>query len=123
MATADETSINPGLWQRLRGAAASSFDYVRSYFPQSLPKGLTELELFSQSIFKIYKLSDHPSFHHAVATMIMHLGPTTHKKSKRYFAVSIFKTMANQVAYEKIQQIKEAENKTITEKSVEEVKS
>lgn len=41
--------------------------------------------------------------------MIMHLGTQTTRKSKRYFAKGIQKAMANQVAYDKIQQIRDKE--------------
>lgn len=44
--------------------------------------------------------------------MIMHLGSQTTFKSKYFFAKSIRKAMANQVAYEKIQEIKEEEKKS-----------
>lgn len=41
--------------------------------------------------------------------MIMHLGPTTAFKSKFFFGLSIWKSMSNQVAYDVISQIREAE--------------
>jgi hypothetical protein len=50
-----------------------------------------------------------PSYKQALASMIMHLGTTKFYAPKRFFALSIKKAMANQTAYEVIQQIREAE--------------
>lgn len=54
-----------------------------------------------------------PSYRHAIATMIMHLGPTTSRKSNYYFASSIRKAMANQIAYQVIQDLKADEEKSV----------
>lgn len=81
--------------------------YVRSFFPVKLPTGLAEFNQFSSNIIEVYNLPNLPSYKHAIASMIMHLGPTTFHKSPRFFAISVKKSMANQTAYEMIQQIKE----------------
>lgn len=77
--------------------------------PHKLPVGGTEFDKFFDSIVETYDLPNLPSYKHAVATMIMHLGPLQHRVSKHYFYASIRKSMANQVAYDKIQEIKDAE--------------
>lgn len=41
--------------------------------------------------------------------MVMHLGPTTTHVPKMFFAKSIKKAMANEVAFNKIQQLKQEE--------------
>lgn len=81
--------------------------FVRSFFPVKLPTGLLEFNQFSSNIIETYNLPNLPSYKHAIASMIMHLGPTTFYKSPRFFAISVKKSMANQTAYEMIQIIKE----------------
>lgn len=84
---------------------------LRGYFPVELPVGMTALDNFMTEIFETYDLPDMPSYRHAVASMIMHLGPQTHTCAPMHFVKTIKKAMANQVAYEKIQAIKEEEKK------------
>jgi len=74
-----------------------------------LPVGLSEFNAFCETIFTKYSLPDMPSYRNAVATMIMHLPQTEDKAALSFFAKSIRKAMANQVAYEVIQQIREDE--------------
>lgn len=88
------------------GKIKSILIHILSFIPTALPRGSKEFDDFVLSIFQIYNLPDMPSYRNAVASMVMHLGPLTHRKSKRYFAASILKAMANQVAYQKIQDYK-----------------
>jgi fructosamine-3-kinase len=53
------------------------------------------------------------SYRQAVASGIMHLGMTVDKRSKSYFAKCIKKAMANQIAYENIQLLKQQEQEYI----------
>jgi hypothetical protein len=96
--------------------------YLRGFLPKALPKGSLEFDQFTASILETYSIPDLPSYRNAIATMIMHLGPTTSFKSPYYFAVSIKKAMSNQVAYQKIQEYKklekELEEKRILEEQV-----
>lgn len=85
---------------------------VTSFLPIRLPAGTPQLDAFIKSILKTYNLPDKPSYYQAVATMIMHLPPTQHRASKRFFAKSIMKAMANEIAYGKIQEIRDAEKKS-----------
>lgn len=48
-----------------------------------------------------------PSYRHAIASMILHLDTLITHKPKRFFAKAIRKSMANQVAFEKIQLLKD----------------
>lgn len=80
-------------------------------FPTKLPKGLEEFEVFAKDIFDLYDIPDFPSYRQAIATMVMHMPPTTHRKSKHHFMRAIRKAQANQVCYEVIQQIREEEKK------------
>lgn len=84
-------------------------------FPSKLPVGMDELDSFTSDILSTYHLPDKPSYRHAVANMIMHLGPTISHAPKSYFAKSIIKAMANQVAFEKIQQISKEEKEKAAE--------
>lgn len=93
----------------VKGLLKKLFSQLRGYFPSALPKGAKEFDVFIESILETYNLPDMPSYRHAVASMIMHLGPQTSTKSKIFFARSIRKAMSNQVAYEKIQELKDAE--------------
>lgn len=81
----------------------------RSLFPSPLPTGMQEFDLFCDSIFATYDLPNNPSYRQAIATMIMHLSPTTFYKPKLFFAISVKKAMSNQIAYENIQILKQQE--------------
>jgi hypothetical protein len=88
---------------------------IRYQFPSKLPVGVTEFDHFVSSIISVYKLPDFPSYRHAVAAAIMHLGPQETSKPKVFFAKSLKKSMANQVAFEMIQKIKDEEKKKAEE--------
>ena len=83
--------------------------FLRGFFPKKLPTGLADFNQFSADIIDVYGLPNLPSYKHAIASMIMHLSPTTFYKSPWFFAISVKKAMANQTAYEIMQLLKEAE--------------
>jgi CRISPR/Cas system CMR-associated protein Cmr5 small subunit len=85
---------------------------VYRFIPSKIPTGVEELEKFSKDIIDLYKFPDFPSYHHAIATMIMHLGPLQNTVTRHYVARGIQKSMANQVAYQVIQNIKQKEKET-----------
>lgn len=87
------------------------WDYFRSFFPSKLPTGLPEFDAFANSIIEIYGLPNFDSYRQLIATLIMHLPPMTHSKSKRYFYAAIKKSMSNETAYAKIQEYKESSKK------------
>jgi hypothetical protein len=93
----------------IKQKVALKLKQLAGYWPTDLPVGMTDLENFASDIFETYDIPDKRSYRHAVATMIMHLGPQTNKVPKMYFVKSIRKAMANQIAFEKIQAIKEEE--------------
>ena len=102
---------------KLTPKVIKTLKFLRGFFPQKLPTGVLEFNQFCSNILDTYNLPHLPSYKHALASMIMHLGPTTLYKSPWFFAVSVKKSMANQTAYEMIQQIKEeAELKAKEEK-------
>lgn len=86
---------------------------ARHRWPSPLPIGRAEFASFADSILETYNIPNLPSYHHAIASMIMHLGPTVTKVPKKFFADSIYKAMANEVAFQKIQELKEKEKKAL----------
>lgn len=85
--------------------------FVRGFFPSQLPVGLESFHKWADSIFDTYNIPNGSTYRHALASMIMHLGPTTHRKSKWFFVASIRKAQANEVAFDVIQTIKEEDQK------------
>lgn len=92
----------------MRSKFTRLYKRMLSFFPTPLPRGMEEFDTYIDNLLELYDIPQLDSYRHAVATMIMHLGPTTSKIAPRYFAHSIFKAMANEVAYQKIQDIKHA---------------
>lgn len=82
---------------------------VRGFFPAKLPLNLADFEIYASSIFELYDVPDMPSYRHAIASGIMRLGPITAYKSKFYFALSVKKAMANEIAFQNIQLLKKQE--------------
>lgn len=92
----------------IRRKIQRAFQLIRSYFPSALPQGSEEFDAYASKLLELYSLPQKDTYRHAIASMIMHLGPTTHRIPMRYFAISIFKAMSNEVAYSKIQDLKKA---------------
>jgi hypothetical protein len=93
-------------------------------FPSALPIGTKDFHKFADSIIQTYDIPDLRSYKHAIASMIMHLEPLTIRKPKHYFALSIKKAQANEIAFHVIQTIKEeqqAEEKKLAEEKLAEV--
>lgn len=84
------------------------FNKARGFFPSALPVGLTEFNEWADSVADTYDLptQDRDSVHYALATMILHLGPTVAYKSDWYFVLSIRSACAKQVAGATFQDIK-----------------
>jgi len=78
-----------------------------THLPSKLPLGMQDFDQFVESIISIYGFPDDDTYRGAIATMIMHLDPLVTYKRKSWFAASIRKSMANQIAYAKLQQYKE----------------
>ena len=73
-----------------------------------LPRTGQEFDDFSHDILMTYGLLENESHKHALAAMVLHLGPLEDKKPKAYFARSLFAAQSREVAYQKIQEIREA---------------
>lgn len=84
------------------------YNKLRGAFPSPLPVGVTEFQSWADTIIDTYTLptQDRDSVHYALATMILHLGPTVAYKSNWYFVLSIHSACAKQVAGATFQDIK-----------------
>lgn len=78
-------------------------------FPHALPVGEFAFIDYCDKLFITYDLPNLPSYHHAVATMIMNQSPTTDRLPPHLFAKSIRKAMANEVAYARLQSLRQAQ--------------
>lgn len=94
------------------------FARILGRFPSKLPASGSQFKTFADSILWTYDLPNNMSYHGAIAKMVMHLGPTTHRKPKYYFAQSVMKAQANEVAYGMIQAIKNEMEREDRERAV-----
>lgn len=76
------------------------------YVPTPLPVGITEFEAWASSIITTYNFPDNDSVRWALAVKVLHLGETSAYKAKRYFYLTMHKSMANQVVSQVIQDLK-----------------
>lgn len=69
-------------------------------FPTAIPTGTAEFEVWAESIMSTYYMptQDKDSIKWALATMIMHQGPTTAFKPKVFFALALRAGAAKQIA-------------------------
>lgn len=85
-----------------------------------LPTGMTEFEEWSDRIISGTLLPAEPeSQKFALATMLMHLSPTTDHETDGYFIKSLRKAAINQIAHAKMTEIK---NAAVARKQAEEAK-
>lgn len=84
-----------------------------SAFPTALPRGLTEFNLWSQSIIDTFGLPDNDSVRFMLATMVLHLDSTSAYKPKLYFGFAALKSMSNQVAAYVVQEEKRKQQERI----------
>ncbi len=89
------------------------YKFLRFMLPVGLPIGDLAFDDFCTELFQVYQIPDFPSYRNAIATMIMHLGPTKYYKSPFYFCLAVKKAQANQVAYEVTQRIREQEKEKL----------
>lgn len=92
-------TVFKGYWHR----------FINKYLPTRLPVGMEQLDIFCEKALSIYNIPDLPSYRHAIAAMIMHMGPTIDRVTLYHIARSIRKAQSNQVCYELIQRLKEDE--------------
>ncbi len=79
---------------------------IRSFFPETLPQGLTHAEAWIDSIIRMAKLPNNDSIRFAVAVKVLHLAETDCYKSKEFFVRALKKAAANQVVSQIINDLK-----------------
>jgi len=94
----------------LKDKIMNTLSVLRAFLPSKLPITLADHDTWAISILKTAKLPDNDSFRHALATMVMHLGPTTVWKAKMFFILSLQKAIANEIAYNVMQDLKKAQS-------------
>lgn len=83
------------------------FGWFKKPQQKRLPVGMTEFVLFCDEFFLSYQdIPDSASMRFALASMIMHLPPDKCMASKEFFATALYKAMANEVAYQFMQEQK-----------------
>lgn len=87
--------------------------FIRAFFPSAVPIGMTDFDSWAYDIIDLYNLPNNDSVRFALATMIMHSGPTAAYKSKFYFNLMIKASMAKQIASAKFQEIKTKQQEEI----------
>jgi len=76
---------------------------------QPLPTGMAAFDAWAERIIANSSLpADPDSQKFALATMLMHLGPTEDWKEDSYFIKSLRKAAVNQVAHAKMSEIRDA---------------
>ena len=87
---------------------------VLSLFPTRLPVGLTEFELWSDSIIELTgKIADRDSMKFAIASMLIHKDASKGRVPKNSFVQGLIKSAANQVASQVFQDIKAKQQEAI----------
>jgi len=92
---------------KILNAIKLSLKKLRNFFPSPVPQGVTEFAEWSTDIITVYGFPDNDSVRFALATMILHSGPTAAYLSKRYFALMVKAGAAKQVASQVFQDIKQ----------------
>ncbi len=64
------------------------------------------MDAFIADVLDLAQVPDNSSFRAAIATQVMHIGPTSDSMPKRSFIVALRKAISNQLAYEVIQREK-----------------
>lgn len=88
---------------------------VKHLWPEKLPITREEIDVLIKDVICAEDIPNDPTYHHAIASSIMHLGPVTTRKARRFFSKSVRRSIANQVAFEKIEALRK-EAKALEEK-------
>lgn len=88
---------------------------VLGCIPSPVPTGMAEFNTWADSIINTYKMptQDMDSIKYALATMIMHSGPTDAYKPKLHFALALNASAAKQVAGSVFREIKERHDASV----------
>lgn len=91
--------------------------YITSFFPTSLPIGMTAFDQWATSIIKLSSLPDNDSTRFGLAASILHLDSTQDRKAKRFFVKLMNKGAANQIASGVMQELKEKQQRLAKEEA------
>ncbi len=82
------------------------FRLLVSLFPTALPVGMTAFNAWADDIIDLYSFPNNDSIKFSLASMVMHLGPTTAFKPKFHFFLMVRSGMSKQIAAATFQEIK-----------------
>ena len=82
---------------------------LKSFIPTPLPQSDAGFADFARDVLGLAGLPVNDSFVNALATQVLHLGPTTAIKSKRYFVLGLRAAVAKQCAYNSCEDIRQRE--------------
>jgi len=95
------------------------YKLIRGFFPERLPQGVTEFNVWANDIISTYRFPDNDSVRFALATMVMHQGPTAAFRSKFYFAIMVWAGASKQVASQVFNDIKTKQMEELKKKQAE----
>lgn len=101
--------------RRIQAKIRLFFEKIKGRFEEPIPLGLTGMRAFSADVLRIYEIPDFPSYRHAIAAMIMHMGDASIMIRKKDVARKLKKAMANQIAYSIIENIRLEEKASAAE--------
>lgn len=79
---------------------------LAAFAPSALPIGMTAFTDWADDIIDLYDLPNNDSIRFSLASMVMHLGPTSAFKPKFHFFLMVRAGMAKQIASANFQEIK-----------------
>lgn len=83
----------------MKNTIKRGYNWILSWVPSMLPNTEATWTPWADSVLALGDWPSNPSTNQALAVMIMHLGPTTVRKAKRFFYLSMRKSSSNQLAY------------------------
>lgn len=75
--------------------------------PVKLPTTVEALDEFMDSLITEFQLPNHDDTRDAIATMVLHLPHTQAFAKRSYFGHGVYKAMANQAAYKRLEAYRE----------------
>lgn len=82
---------------------------IKAFVPRRLPETPAAHWAWATAIIEIGSLPDNDSFRHAIATQVLHLPPNVMRKSQMYFVSTLRRSIANQTAFQIVQETKGAQ--------------
>jgi hypothetical protein len=86
-----------------------AIQYTAALFPSALPQTNAAYEAWADDVLALASLPLNDSFKQALATQVLHLGPTTAYKSKFYFILGLKAAVSKQAAYGVVDAIRQKE--------------